>query len=137
MLADVERLQVQAVGADLHQQRVDEHLREAVAAVFDEAVAQDGEVGEQVGGAGVGRERGIGGKRDGRLRRGAEAHHDAGDEQADGLVGETLFERGLAGGAELREVAVEQSGELRRRRGPAGWSWRAARRRSAGGGGSG
>ena len=46
------------------------------------------------------------------MRRGSEAHHDAGDEQADGFVGEALFEGGLAGGAELGEVAVEQRGEF-------------------------
>ena len=42
VLADVERLQVQAVGADLDEQRVDEEFGEAVSAVFDEAVAETG-----------------------------------------------------------------------------------------------
>ena len=59
VLADVERLQVQAVGADLHQQRVDEHLGEAMAAVFVQRVAEGGEIAEEIGGAGVGRERGV------------------------------------------------------------------------------
>ena len=40
VLANVERLQVQAVGANLQQQRIDQHLGEAVAAVLDEGVAQ-------------------------------------------------------------------------------------------------
>ncbi len=34
VLTDIERLQMEAVGADLHQERVDEHLGEAVAVVF-------------------------------------------------------------------------------------------------------
>ncbi len=36
VLADVECLEVQAVGADLHEERVDEHLGEAGAVVLDE-----------------------------------------------------------------------------------------------------
>ena len=71
---------------------------------------------EKIGGARIGRQRGIGGKRNGRLRRSAEAHHDAGDEQADGLVGKPLFEGVLAGRAKLREIAFEQSGQLGRDR---------------------
>ena len=74
VLADVERLQVEAVGADLQQQRVDERLREAAATVADEAGVQDGEVGDELGGAGVGLERRAGreaGRRSAASRRGA------------------------------------------------------------------
>ncbi len=95
---------MQAVGADFEQERVDEQLGEAVAAVLDERVAEDGEVGEEIFGAGVEGERRVGRQRDGGLRRGSEAHHDAGEEQADGFVGEALFEGGLAGGAEVCRV---------------------------------
>ncbi len=59
VLANVERLQVQAVGAHLEQQRVDQQLGEAVAAVLDERVAQSGEVGEQIDSARVRSERWI------------------------------------------------------------------------------
>ncbi len=59
VLANVERLQMQAVGADLEQQRIDSIARQAAAVVADEAVAQDGEVGDQFGGARVWRERGV------------------------------------------------------------------------------
>ncbi len=112
VLADVEGLEVQAVGADLDQQRIDEHLGEARAAVVDQRVAEGGEIGEELGGAGVGLERGVCWNRNGGLRSGSEAHHDAGDEQADGFVGEALAESVLAGGAELSEVAVEQGGQF-------------------------
>ena len=83
VLADVEGLEVEAVGADLEEERVDEQLGEAVAAVLEEAVAEDGEVGEEVGGAGVGASAGwvASGTLD--CGRGSEAHHDAGDEQAE------------------------------------------------------
>ena len=109
MLADVERLEMEAVGADFHQERVDEHLGETVAVVLDEAGADGGDVADEVGGTGVGLERGGGGERDAGLRRGSETHHDAGDEQAEVFEVETLFECGLAGGAELGEVAVEEA----------------------------
>jgi len=52
VLANVQRLQMQPVGANLHQQR-SMHLGEAVAAVLDQRVAKDGEIGEEIGGAGV------------------------------------------------------------------------------------
>jgi hypothetical protein len=112
-------------------------LGEALAAVAHERVAQDGEVAEQVGGAGVGRRVAGGAEQRGRsiVRGAAEAHHDAGDEQADGLVGKR-FSRRLSGGAELAEVAVEPRGELGRD-GTCCGDWRAGRRGSAGGGGSG
>ncbi len=42
-------------------ERIDEHLGEAVAVVFGQRVAEDGEIAEKIGGAGVGRERGVGG----------------------------------------------------------------------------
>ena len=64
VLADVERLEVEAVGADLEQERVDEHAGEAAAVVLEEAGAEDGEVAEEVGGAGVGAESGVGRERD-------------------------------------------------------------------------
>ncbi len=112
VLADVERLEMKAVGADLDQQRIDQHLRQAVAVVFGEAGAQQGEVVEQIGGAGVGGKRRFGGERQAGLRGRSQPHHDAGDEQAEALVAEALFDRGLAGGAKLVEVAVEQRRDL-------------------------
>ncbi len=112
VLADVEGLEVEAVGADFEEERVDEEVGEALAAVLDEAVAEDGEIAEEIGGAGVGHERGVGRERDAGLRRGAQAHHDAGEEQAGALVGEALFEGVLAGGAELGEVGVEEGFDL-------------------------
>ena len=48
------------------------------------------------------------------MRRAAEAHHDAADEQADGLEGEALFEGGLAGGAQLLHVSIQQGRKLGR-----------------------
>ena len=82
----------------------------------DEAVAEDGEI-RGVGGAGVGLERGI------RREAGREICGVAprrimmqAMSRRTRLMGEALFEGGLAGGAELGEVAVEQSGRARRRR---------------------
>ncbi len=72
----------------------------------DERIAEGGEVGEELGGASVGRQGGVSRNGNGGLRRRSQAHHDAGDEQADGLVREALFKGGLAGGAELRKVAM-------------------------------
>ena len=46
------------------------------------------------------------------MRRPAEAHHDAADEEAGGLEGEAIFEGGVAGVAELVEVAVEEEREF-------------------------
>ena len=112
MLADVEGLEVEAVGADFQQQWVDEHLGEAMAVVLEEGLSEGGEVAEKVGCAGVWLEGGVGWDGNGGLRSGSEAHHDAGDEQAEGLVWETFGERVLAGGAELGGVAVEECGDL-------------------------
>ena len=75
---------------------------------------QHHEVADELFGAGVGLQRRAGGWRDGDLRRTAEAHHDEADEQTDGLEGETLFEFGLAGGAQLLHVTFQQRGKLRR-----------------------
>ena len=79
-----------------------------------EAGTDDAEVAEEFGGAGVGLERGLGGQRHGDVRRAAETDHDATDEQADGLVGEAIFEFGLAGGAEALKVALSQLREFGR-----------------------
>ena len=49
VLANVESLQVQAVGADLHQQRIDQHLGEAMTAILHQRVAKDGQVGQKIG----------------------------------------------------------------------------------------
>ncbi len=114
VLANVEGLQVKAVGADLQQQRVEQHPGEAAAVVLDQAGTDDAEVADELRGAGVRLERGVGRQRDGHVGRAAEAHHDAADEQADGLVGDAIFERGLAGFAELDQVAFEDGGELGR-----------------------
>ncbi len=114
VLADVEGLQMEAVGARLQKQRVDKRLRKAAATVLDEAGVQDGEVGDELRCAGVGLQRGAGRGRDGDLRRSAEAHHDAAHQQADGLEGEAGLQLGLAGGAQLLHVAVEQRGEFGR-----------------------
>ena len=46
------------------------------------------------------------------MRCGSEAHHDAGDEQAEVFEVEALFEGSLTGGAELSEVFVEKGGDL-------------------------
>ena len=105
---------MEAVGADLEQQRVDERLREAAATVLDKAGVQDGEVGDELRSAGVGLQRRAGRGRYGDLRRSAKAHHDAADEQADGLEGEAGLELGLAGGAQLLHVAIEERGQLGR-----------------------
>ncbi len=113
VLADVEGLEVEAVGADFEEEGVDEELGEAVAVVLFEALAEDGEVGEEFGGAGVGGERGGAGR--GGAGAFAEAGHHAGDEEADALVGEAADEGVLGGGgagdADLVEVAVEECGE--------------------------
>src|SRR6266702_4644984 len=103
---------MEAVGSDLHQEGIDQQLGEAMAAVLEEAVAEDGEVAEEVGGAGVAAEGGGGWEGDAGLRRGSEAHHDASDEEAEVLEVEALFEGGLAGGAELREVLLEEGVDL-------------------------
>ena len=108
VLADVEGLEVEAIGSDLHEERVDQHLGEAVAVVLEEAVAEDGEVAEEIGGAGVGAECGVGRKRDAGLRGGSEPHHDAGDQEAEIFEVEALFEGCLPGGAELGEVFFEE-----------------------------
>ena len=114
VLADVEGVQVEAVGADLDEQRIDERLGEAAATVADEAGVQHHEIGDELRSAGVGLERRAGRGRDGDLRRSAEAHHDAADEQAHGLEWKAGLELGLAGGAQLLHVAFEQRGELGR-----------------------
>jgi hypothetical protein len=67
---------------------------------------------EEIGGAGVGLERGVGWEWDARLGCRPEPHHDAGEQQAGALVGETFFEGVLAGGAELGEVGAEESFDL-------------------------
>ncbi len=115
VLANVERLEVEAVGADLEEKWIDEEFGEPMALVLFEAVAQDGEVGEELGGAGVGCE-GSGAVDVGRGRGAfAEAGHHAGDEEADALVGEAADEGVLGGGgagdADFVEVAVEERGE--------------------------
>jgi hypothetical protein len=112
VLADVQGLEMEAIGADLEQEGIDVEAGESLAAIVDEARAQDGEVGDQFGSGCIGRERGAGGERDGDVRRAAEAHHDAADEQAYGLKGEAVFKDDLACGAQLREVGVDQFGEL-------------------------
>ena len=115
VLANIELVEVEAVGADFEDEGVDEELGEAVAAVLLEALAEGGEVGEEVGGAGVAGERGRWGVGGG-VRALAEASHHAGDEQADGLVGEALDELALgcagAGAADFVEVTLEEGGEL-------------------------
>ena len=59
-------------------------------------------------------------QRDGDVRRAAETHHDAADEEAGGLVGDAVFEEGLSGVAKLAEIAVEQHSELGRNSDDAG-----------------
>ncbi len=44
VLANVQRLQMQPVRANLHQQRVDEHLGKTVAAVFNQRVTQSRQI---------------------------------------------------------------------------------------------
>ena len=58
VLADVQRLQVQAVGTNLQQQRVDQHAGKAASTVAHEAGADNAKIAEEFGGAGVGPERG-------------------------------------------------------------------------------
>ena len=58
---------MEAVGADLDEEGIDEETGKALAAIVDEAVAKDGEVVEKIGGAGVGHQRGVGWERDARL----------------------------------------------------------------------
>ena len=95
VLPDVESLEVQAVGADFDEQRIDEHLGETRAAIVDQRITEGGEIGEDLGGAGVGLERGVCWNRNGGLGAGSEAHHDAGDEQSNGLVWEALAKSGV------------------------------------------
>src|ERR1019366_7191179 len=114
VLAYVEGLQVKAVGADFEQEWIDEHAGEAAATVANEAGAKHAEIADEVGGADVWLERGLRGQWNGEMRAPAETHHDAAHEQAGGFVGETILERGLAGGSELLQVAVEQEREFRR-----------------------
>ncbi len=59
VLAYVEGLQMQAVSPSLKQQRVDQHRCEAATLVANEAVAQHAEIADEVGRAGIGRERGM------------------------------------------------------------------------------
>ncbi len=77
VLADVEGLKVQAVGADFEQERVEKKLGEPMATVFDQGLAEDREIREEIGRAGVRRERGRRGEWDGGLGDEAEACHDA------------------------------------------------------------
>ena len=118
VLADVEGLEVETVGADFEQERIDKQLGKAVAVVGEQRVTQNGEIAEEVGGAGVGLERGGAGEWDGGLRCSAETHHDAGDEEAEAFLAEALGQRfdgaWLVGGAEFGEVAVEEGFELGR-----------------------
>ena len=113
VLADVEGLEVEAVGADFEEEGIDEEVGEAVAAVVDEAVAEDGEVAEEIGGAGVGRRargwagagRWIGAWQPRRIMMQERSRRER-------LVGEAIFEGVLAGGAELGEVGAEERFEL-------------------------
>ena len=114
VLADVQRLQVQAVGTDLQQQGVDQHAGKAAATVAHQAGAQHVEVAEEFGGAGVGPQRRIRGQLDGHVGSAAEAHHDAAHQQAGGLEGDAVFKGGVAGGAKLRQVAFQQQCQFRR-----------------------
>src|SRR5438067_1009870 len=59
VLADVEGMEVQAVGADFDQEWINVNLREAAATIADEAGTQDGEVLDELGGTGVGRQWGL------------------------------------------------------------------------------
>ena len=107
---------MEAVGADLHQERVDQHLGEAVAMMLVQRIAEGGEVGEEFGGASIGCQGGVGRDGDGGLRRRPQTHHDACDQQTDGLVWEPFFKSVLASGAELREVTMQEGGEFGRDR---------------------
>ncbi len=112
VLADVQRLQVQTIRADLHHEWIDEHFGETMALVGDQAGMERREIAEKVGGPRVRRESRVGRNWNGGLRSRSQAHHDAGDEQTNGLVLETLFESRLSGSSELAEVAIQQGSEL-------------------------
>ena len=47
-----------------------------------------------------------------RLRRRAQTHHDAGDQQSDRFIREAFFKSILTRRAKLREITVEQRGKL-------------------------
>src|SRR5882762_5161128 len=82
VLADVECLQMQAVGFDLDDERIDPHLSEALSAVFDERVTDEFEIVQEFACVFVRRKRDTcrAGKRD--MRCAADAQKDAGEHEA-------------------------------------------------------
>ena len=116
MLANVERLQVQAVGTGLQNQRVDEQSGKPAAAIFFQARAQGCEISKKLCGACVWRQRTFrlrrsllcGGRR---LRAAAEPDHDASDKQPGKLMREAIDEAEIravgAGGAQRLQICVE------------------------------
>ena len=110
---------MQAVGADFDQEWVDEESGEPFTLVGKQRGAQDGEIGEQVGGSRVVRQT-RGGCGNGEGGGEAEAGHDADDQQTETLELEALAEGcGEAAGAvrvafELEQVTIDAGFNLQR-----------------------